>query len=211
MALPAVMSAPTTALAQQFWSQGRTPEDWERLWNLTEQPHRQALVQQFHLLRHFTSITEYGCSVGTNLRLLRRAFPWAQLTGVELNAQAAEFARKKFAGDPRVEIRVGSLSDPVVPPTDVVLTCYSLAYVQPEEVLTVIKRLAAAARVAIIMAEPYRPDISQLVPGLHFPEWMHPFSDLLAGALAGRRGRLMVRKLDPPVDRLNMIATAALA
>jgi methyltransferase family protein len=212
MAYPTVMPAPTTRTAQEFWLQPRTDEAWASLWDKTEQPHRQMILQQFHLLNHFKSITEVGAQVGTNIRLLRRAFPWATVTGIELNPSAVAFARKQFADDSMVTFVQGGLTDPTpLPPTDVILTCYSLAYVAGEDILIALKRLLAAARVGLVIAEPQRQFISQLVPGLHFPEWMHPFDALLAAELAGRRGKLIVRKVDPPVDRLNMIVTAAYA
>jgi SAM-dependent methyltransferase len=206
-----VMQAPTTALAQQFWSQARTPAEWEQQWVRTDQPHRQAILQSFHLIPAFRSVTEIGCQVGTNLRLIRRAFPWVDCTGIELNPSAVDFAREKFKGDPHVTIERGSLTDPEpLPPTDIFLTCYSLAYVGPTEVLTAIQRMARAAVRGLIVAEPHRPDISQVVPGLPFPEWLHPFDALVGQSLAGRRGRLIVRRLDPPADRLNMVVTAVL-
>lgn len=212
MAYTAVMPAPATRTAQEFWSQPRTDEGWESLWDKTEQTHRQMILQQFHLLKHFKSITEIGAQVGTNIRLLRRAFPWATITGIELNPSAVAFARKKFADDPMVEFITGSLTDPTpLPPTDVILTCYSLAYVAGEDILIALKRLIAATRVGLVIAEPHRPYISQLVPGLHFPEWMHPIDALMTSELAGKRGKLIVRNVDPPVDRLNMIVTAAYA
>lgn len=210
MAAPVTsMAAPTSAVAQAFWSQPREDSEWERLWNLTDQPHRQVLLQQLHLLRHFKTLTEVGTQVGTNLRLIRQAFPWVTVTGVELNPSAVAFARRKFIADPQVEIVHGSLvAMAPLPPTDVVVTCYSLAYVAPTDILTAIKRLATAAKVGLVLVEPNRADISELVRGLHFPEWIHPISALLAGALAGRRGRLINRAIDPPVDRLNLAVTA---
>lgn len=212
MAYPAVMPAPITATAQQFWLQPRPDTVWSDLWGRTDQPHRQMILQQFHLLRHFKSITEIGAQVGTNIRLLRRAFPWATVTGIELNPSAVAFARRQFADDPMVEFIEGGLTDPApLPPTDVILTCYSLAYVAGEDILIALKRLIAAARVGLVLAEPQRQFISSLVPGLHFPEWLHPIDALMATELAGKRGKLIVRAVDPPVDRLNMIVTAAYA
>jgi SAM-dependent methyltransferase len=209
MTTPAVMAAPTTALAQQFWSTPREDAAWEQLANMTTQTHRQVLLQQFHLLRLFKTVLEIGCQAGTNLRLLRRVFPWAQLTGVELNPSAVAWAQRKYANDPQITIVQGSLTDPEpLPAFDVVFTCYALAYVAPTDVLTAIKRIVASAQVGIILAEPQRSDISQAVPGLAFPEWLHPFDALLSGALAGKRGRLVNRWINPPVDRLNLVSTA---
>src|SRR5437899_3198021 len=89
-----------TADATKFWSERRPLEMYERYWAASAQPHRHALVGALHLLPRFASLLEVGCSVGTNLRLIRDAFPWVDLSGSELNEGAIEFARSRLPGIP---------------------------------------------------------------------------------------------------------------
>src|SRR5258708_24932839 len=130
-----MVAAPGTADAVAFWAEPRSSESYAKYWAASAQPHRQSLVHALHLLpKRFTSLLEVGCFVGTNLRLIHQSFPWAALTGIDINEGALAYGRERL---PAVTFQTGdaltaSASWPA-PSVDLIVSCYALAYVAPTE------------------------------------------------------------------------------
>jgi len=192
-----------TEEATAFWSERRPLEMYERYWAAAAQPHRFALVSALHLIPRFGSLREVGCSVGTNLNLIRRAFPWVDLSGSDLNDGAIEFARAHL---PDITFRcVDAVTDAASwspRSVDVIISCYALAYVSPSDLPAVLRSMVTAARRAIVMVEPCG---RGLVPGLTFPEWRHDYAPQLTDTIqaAGRKAVINCFTLVPPVDRCD--------
>lgn len=79
-------------------------------------------------------ILEVGCGTGTNLLRLARAFPEAEIVGVDLSADMLNLARKKTASySPRVTLCQCSYQKPVNAgePFDCILLSYCLSMINP--------------------------------------------------------------------------------
>ena len=80
------------------------------------------------------NILEVGCGTGKNLASLRRRFPDAHLTGVDLSGEMLNVARKKLEGDDEVRLEERSYDSPVSGDTaefDLVLFSYALTMFNP--------------------------------------------------------------------------------
>jgi SAM-dependent methyltransferase len=192
-----------TADATKYWSEPRSREAYERYWAAAAQPHRHVLVGALHLIPRFTSLLEVGCFVGTNLRLIRDAFPWVELEGSDLNAGAVAFAKAHIPG---VTFRCSDVLTEAASwlprSIDVIVSCYALAYVSPTDLPGVLTNAVAAARCALVIVEPYG---DGLVPGFDFPEWRHDYARILMAILSttGRKAQIDRSKLAVPVDRCD--------
>jgi hypothetical protein len=152
---------------------------WESYWETLHAPHRTALVEALRRLPPFATLLEVGCGPGVNLWRVREAFPHITVGGFDVSPQAIESGHQRFtaaegngqllgAGD--VYLAVGSLPDALqqVEPPDVVLSCYSCAYVRPAQFHETMLALTTVARRAIVLAEPMvvvgdPPGLSQLL------------------------------------------------
>lgn len=197
---------PETADAVAFWSEQRTVDQYQQYWAATSQPHRHALLRALHRFPRFGSVHEIGCAVGTNLRLIREAFPWAAVSGSDVNEGAIEFARARL---PFAHVyRRDALADvtAMAPRSvDVIVTCYALAYVAPTDISSVITGAINAAREGLLFVEPS--GSGALFPGLPMAEWGHSYLHVLNEALtkSGRRASMYHMPLPQPVDRCNAL------
>jgi hypothetical protein len=207
-----------TAEATAFWAAPRVDHDaWcETYWASTGQRHRQVIVQALRALPAWTRLYEPGCHVGPNLRLIRQHFPSSLCQGSDVHAAAIEVGKMYFRDDPQVVLWHGDLLDdlnaPFLVKPDVILTCYTLAYVAPDDLPAVLRRLVAEARVALVLAEPMAPDRRAGRALLAYPEWTHDYIlalDTVCRDL-GRDATVSVLPVHPPVDRLNAVCTLTL-
>ncbi|HMF15358.1 MAG TPA: methyltransferase [Gemmataceae bacterium] len=102
-------------------------------------------------------VLELGCGAGRNLCYLRKAMPTARLLGLEINADAADKARR-IVGDDCV--RVGSVHDPAAwhdLEADVILTSGFLMHLPPSNVADVVRATHARARLAVFHFELHGP------------------------------------------------------
>ena len=203
------MRAPPTIT--QYWS-GRAytfPEGtsaWiSRYWDSWQAPYRQRLADA---LAPFVgagarSVLEIGCHCGPNLRLWRSRWPTLQCWGFDVSTEAIAAGQQFFAGDPHADVWVEDLRRALtLPRADVVVSCYALAYVPPEELAETVGRLRDAARMAMILAEPMAFGGDAEGRCADDPEeYRHDYVRLLAW-----HGVATVTMLEP-VDRLNAILT----
>ncbi len=73
-------------------------------------------------------ILEVGCGTGRNLQSLRKIFPQAEITGIDLSADMLEIARRKTHG---VELIQQAYAAPVAGNFDLVLFSYALSMFNP--------------------------------------------------------------------------------
>lgn len=152
-----------------FWRQKR---DWTEYWEGPRglrAPHRDALLAALQGLPAFTSLLEIGCGPGVNLWRIQEAFPEADLTGIDVNPFAIDDGIQRFErahrdgtfDGGRIALCCGDLpealeasADPPLEPVDVVVSCYALAYLLRDQVLTALKEMTRLATQAIVIAEP---------------------------------------------------------
>jgi SAM-dependent methyltransferase len=138
---------------------------WDAYWQTLRAPHRDALVEALRKLPAFTSLLEVGCGPGVNLWRVLEAFPHVTLGGFDVSPDAIAVAHERFQGAERsgalsgkgdIYLGVGVLpfSLAQVEPVDVLLSCYTLAYVPPRLFAETLQAMTQAARQAIVLAEP---------------------------------------------------------
>lgn len=214
------MSCPVedTSAATAFWTAPRADHTaWcETYWSSLAQRHRAVIVQALRGLPPWQRLYEPGCHVGPNLRLIRRAFPNALCQGSDVNHAAIETGKELFADDPGVILwhadLFTDLNVPFFDKPDVILTSYTLAYVAPDDLPTVLWRLVAEAKIGLVLAEPMAPARKAGRTNIHYPEWTHDYILALDTALTrcNRNGAVSVLPVHPPVDRLNAVLTLTL-
>jgi SAM-dependent methyltransferase len=106
------------------------------------------------------TVLDVGAGSGDVNRLLLR---WAQRQQVQLNLvlmdktnEASEEARGLYAGDPRVEIVQGDLFLLPERAADIVTASQLLHHFRPEELAAAVRRLTAASRIGIVIADIHR-------------------------------------------------------
>ncbi len=158
------------------------PSSWASYWETLHAPYRDAIVaalRQISQKSDIRSVLEVGCGPGVNLWRIREAFPDVIVGGFDVSPLAIKSAHARFAeaerageltGTGDVYLAVGELPDALqqVEPADVVLSCYSLAYVRPAEFHETMLALTTVANQALILAEPMvvvgdPPGLSQLL------------------------------------------------
>lgn len=158
----------TNALA--FWNR-KDAAGWDAYWDSLGAPHRDAIVDALQKLQPFRSLLEVGCGPGVNLFRVLQAFPNVDVTGVDVSQAAIDNGERRFSlamdagelpGRGRAALCSGELPEAleVLDTVDVVLSCYTLAYVHPVDIRRTLEQLLALADQAVILAEP------MLVPGL---------------------------------------------
>ena len=106
------------------------------------------------------SVTEFGANIGLNLRALRSLLPEAELTGVEINAKAAQILR----GEGTFTVLEGSLFDAVLSaPADLAFTCTVLIHINPDQLKTAYEQLARGSKRYVVISEYYNPTPAQVV------------------------------------------------
>lgn len=101
------------------------------------------------------SVLEFGANVGMNLRAIKLLLPAAEMSGIELNASAAEKLRQ---WDQLHKVYHQSIFD-FTPdaPRDLVLSKTVLIHINPDMLNTVYEKMYAAAGKYICIAEYFNP------------------------------------------------------
>lgn len=169
----------------------------ERYWQDTGAPHRDALVAAVAELWPFRSLLEVGCNAGPNLRRFAARWPEVAYHGIDANADALETARRHGLGAALVH---GALPAALttLPVVDVVVTCYALAYVAPEDLGRALTGLWAKTHRGLVLAEPMTVGESVVVG--EGPEWAHDYATEIT-----RQGWSLSRFVRRPVPRADRL------
>lgn len=199
-----------SAPATRFWRE-RGPWDWGRVlptyWEAGAQSHRQFLIQSLRDFPRFETVRELGCCAGTNLGLVRVAYPWTQVQGLDVSQEAVLFAQQKFLRDGAVGVlQADFLEDAPLwqdGEADIVFSCYSLAYVAPEDLENLLGHVVRSAAIGCVFVEPMIGEtglIRQAHGGLI--EWRHDYAAILDRVLANdpRAAKLESMPLPEPVE-----------
>lgn len=200
-------ATPSPRAPTDVWADRSDPDWAAQYWAAVTQPHRHALVRAIDTLAPFDSVLELGCAAGVNLRLLHDRYHHVRLSGIDVNATLVDLARVKSAeagwalhatqGDIRTV-------DPL-PAADVVFSCYTLAYLTPDDARQVVRRMSRAAQLGIVVMEPmsehrFPVDVWNGEPAR---EIAHPYTQYLWNVDHGDTWRLTHIEAVPRVDRLN--------
>jgi ubiquinone/menaquinone biosynthesis C-methylase UbiE len=144
-------------------------------WDL---PYRRILVEHVAPFEP-SSVLELGCNAGPNLRLLAEQFPDARVSGIDVNPPAIREARRSLAALPNVTVteedlrsELARLDDATV---DCVVSCFALAYIDPDEIESVLGHACRVTRKGLILMEPHPEPGQQAEPS----GWQHDYSALL--------------------------------
>lgn len=211
------MVAPS-ASATNFW-RDRGPDSWARIlptyWESQGQPHRAALIEGLRLLPRFDTVRELGCCAGTNLALIRRAFPWVSVEGIELSVEAATFAQDKLVQEPQCRVVCTDMVEDAPywadREADVVVSCYALAYIPPETLHELAQHIIRSARVGVVLVEPMHNGPVGRLPVGYAQEWRHDYQAVLDAAVRadGRSADVTVGSINTPVELCDGIAVVA--
>lgn len=188
-----------------------------KYWAATGQPHRAALIDQLRTLPHFENIRELGSCAGTNIRLFREAFPHAAVEGIDVSEAAVLFAQDKLATDPYVRVVHADILDEAPQwqdeEADVVVSCYALTYIAPEDLPDLLGHIVRSARVGIAFAEPMVGPPARLPIRYDTVEWRHDYSAVLTPILqaAGRPATMSLSTLAAPIDHCDGVLSVSFA
>lgn len=201
-----------TIEAAGWWARPRGPmaAEWVQSYQASLQArHRTALVEIVRQLAP-SSVLEVGCHCGPNLIRLCETFPALTAHGVDANAEAIQAGQRwvETRGlDERIELSAGTFPDVTAKvkdgSVDLVITCYALAYMAPDDLLAALWEIGRLAATGIVLLEPMsdRPQEIRSLSG--YSEWAHDYASAIpwVGTVRGMTvGRV---DIDPPVDRLN--------
>lgn len=161
------------------------------------------------------SLLEIGCHCAPNLMRLTEDHPGLVCAGCDVNEQAIA-AGKKWAHargvSHRVDLAQGQFpTDTMRLPSqqyDVVLSCYSLAYVSPADIDAALYEVGRLATQAVILAEPMMPagQVSKAtMMSSGYSEWRHDYVGALPWIGTLRGWTTGIVPVSPPIDRLNAI------
>ena len=100
----------------------------EQMWESWQAPHRAMILVALSCLPDVISLYEVGCGSGPNLRLLQKHRHWLALGGSEPCPGMAVFASEQLG----ILIDQTALPDGPTTTWDVILSCYTMAYLDPE-------------------------------------------------------------------------------
>lgn len=195
-----------------FWEK-KSSDRWAEYWDSLHEPHRDAIIEALRALPRFSSLLEVGCGPGVNLWRVLEAFPDADLTGLDVSQAAIDNGYARFAeadqtrqGRGRVALAVGPLPEALEPmqPVDVVLSCYTLAYIAPQRLAETFFGLLTLARQAVILAEPMVTPQEPAAKLTNLPEWRHDYLEGFAHA----PGWAITSMKPLYIDRMNRILVA---
>lgn len=133
-------------------------KDKEKNWILgyvksVNHPHRKLIIDALKTMS-FDSLLEVGCSAGPNLLKIKKAFPDAELHGVDINAESIAVAKKKVPG---VTFSVGFIDKLPYEKKkfDVVLADAVLMYTKPADIKKTLRELDGVTRNAMIIIDRY--------------------------------------------------------
>jgi cyclopropane fatty-acyl-phospholipid synthase-like methyltransferase len=205
-----------TIEAGDWWARprGETAASWVKNYQLSlKARHRTAIVEIVKSLEAET-VFEVGAHCGPNLVRLATEIPALRSIGVDVSAEAVNAGRSWVASlglSDRVQLNVGRVpqcTDAV--PTgscDVVLSCYALAYLAPEDLEETLYEMGRIAAKAVVLAEPMgHSQNTRSMSG--YTEWAHDYEQAAKWCMTWRGMTITRHPVSPPVDRLNGILVA---
>ena len=198
-----------TVDAANWWAADRAnSKSWiENYQKSLKTRHRNVIAAIVNDLKPKT-LLEIGCHCGPNLIRLAQELPAVQLVGMDANAQAID-AGKAWAASlglgNRIQLHTARFPEGTdrleTGVVDVVLSCYTLAYVSPADLDAALYEVGRLAKRAVILAEPMGTGMHGTPGG--YQEWAHVYDPQWIGSWQGMTWTS--HDVSPPVDRLNAV------
>jgi hypothetical protein len=139
-------------MSQEAWARWvPRPEDY---WPTFTAPYRKLLTE---LVSKHTPVEgrliDFGCGIGVQTLLLRLARPDLFLYAIDCNPQARNLTQVLLGQDPLLKVADTPVLVEDVPEVDTVLTVYTLCYIDPGAIATMLTALSQKAK-TLIIAEP---------------------------------------------------------
>jgi len=111
-------------------------------------------AKMLHSANNVNSIRELGCNIGLNLVALKRLQPSLELSGYEINEDAASQAKSFNVA----QISVGSILNPIQDAkVDLTFTAGVLIHIHPDNLESVYENLVNGSNRYVLVAEYYNP------------------------------------------------------
>lgn len=206
-----------TVRSAEWWarSRGATTGNWisnyQRSLDARHRRQISAIVDELGA----ETLFEVGCHCGPNLVRVATDLPHIQAMGIDASVEAVTAGRAwvtQLALADRVQLTAQRFPEGTqgTPSgfADVVLSCYTLAYIAPSDLDAALYEMGRLASRALILAEPM-PLPGQALEPIHrmngYNEWAHDYQAALEwiGNLRGVKTRIL--PVEPAVDRLSAI------
>jgi pseudaminic acid biosynthesis-associated methylase len=116
-------------------------------------------AKMLHAANNVKSIRELGCNIGLNLVALKRLAPSIELSGYEINEEAA----KKASEFNVASIVEASILDKIEePPVDLTFTAGVLIHINPDHLERVYENLVHGSNRYVLVAEYYNPSPTKI-------------------------------------------------
>lgn len=208
-----------TLEATEFWARPRDESSaWISNYQRSLQTRHRIIISRAIRECGATSVLEIGCHCGPNLLRIATDQPRVtRLLGYDVNEQAVEagrrWAQSVGLGD-RIQIEAGTVPAATrhLPDRsfDVVLSCYTLAYIAPGDLAAMLWEMGRLAKHAMVIAEPmtsaHEPRTRSNLTG--YVEWAHNYQT--ASRWLGTWSDCVMRSepVSPPVDQLDTVLIA---
>jgi trans-aconitate methyltransferase len=188
------------SVPRRFWERQRGEAWVARYWNDLHAPRRDMIIDAIRdSFGEPESVLDVGCNAAPNLRRVHEEFPRCRLAGFDVNVEAVEYARTRFAEmGTTADLWIGTFDDELArlgPGSfDLVISSFALAYVPPRDMPRILGNCARIARRGLVLAEPL-PFDAQRPEGVlsGTPDWRHDYRRLL-----GDLGLTRVETADAP-------------
>lgn len=158
------------------------------------------------------TLFEIGSHCGPNLVRLAGVFPDLRMHGIDASAEAI-IAGKAWVKDLKLADRVALTCQRFPEGTesapgnfaDVVLSCYTLAYIAPSDLDAALYEIGRLAGRAVILAEPMAAPAVAQKRSDGYQEWAHDYEAALQWVGSLRDVTIRRMPIVPSVDRLNAI------
>lgn len=140
----------STRYWRNYWKKRQL--DWVQSYMTPDHPHRQIIVNKLKGF-NFRSVLEVGCGAGANLVKIKQSFPWADVGGVDWNAEAIETAKKYL---PLASVlQVGEAADIYISSkgADLILSDMCYIYLDKKNFRKALIEVKRVARMGIILCE----------------------------------------------------------
>jgi len=205
-----------TVDATAWWAEPRRERTaaWIEQYQTSLDIHHRKVISKIVGELDAKTVLEIGCHCGPNLVRLAVDYPSLLLAGFDVNADAIE-AGKAWIAQKGLSHRIRL--DRATFPTgteksttgcvDVVLSCYTLAYVSVKDIDAALYECGRLAKNAVVLAEPMTDGPTEgetfMTNGYH--EWAHRYQARAPWISTLRNCQLSIVPVSPPVDRLKSI------
>jgi SAM-dependent methyltransferase len=144
-----------TSAREESWAKRKIGAGY---WENAKHPSKHFLAERIAAYTPLEAILEVGCASGPNLQLLARRFPETEITGLDINPEAIEYGRRRFAeaGIDNVKLITGRADDTGLFRSgsfDIVFTNALLIYIGPDKIEQVMADMLRLSRKALVLLE----------------------------------------------------------